>query len=278
MITSTFCHIPRIGVKTESRLWEAGALDWTNFEDAAPAVLGKGALAVATDILSESRERLDAKDAAWFDSGLPASESWRLFGEFANDIGYLDIETTGLGARGDHITTIALYGRGELKTYVYGQNLDQFEEDVQAFKVLATYNGKCFDVPIIEGHFGSRLNHAHIDLRYVLGALGYKGGLKRVEKRLGLDRDGLDGVDGYFAVLLWNEYDKYADEAALETLLAYNAADAVNLELLLAKAYNMRIESTPFTLTRQVDEPAPPPEQFHADPECVERVRAKYGV
>jgi len=278
MITSTFCHIPRIGVKTEQRLWEAGASDWDAFVHAAPAVLGKGSLATAASALDESRKRLDAGDAAWFDESLPAAESWRLYADFADDIGYLDIETTGLGARGDHITTIALYGRGELRTYVYGQNLDEFEQDVQDFNVLATYNGKCFDVPIIEGHFGQRLPQAHIDLRYVLGSLGYKGGLKRVEKALGLDRDGLDGVDGYFAVLLWNEYDKYADDAALETLLAYNAADAVNLERLLAKAYNMHVEDTPFSLTRMMDEPVAPEDKFHADPACVERVRARYGV
>jgi hypothetical protein len=278
MITSTFCHIPRIGVKTEVRLWEAGASNWDAFETAAPDVLGPGALSMAADRLDESRERLAAREAAWFAAGLPASESWRLFGEFADDTGYLDIETTGLGARGDHITTIALYGRGELRTYVWGENLDDFEDDVLEFGVLATFNGKCFDVPIIERHFGGRLPHAHIDLRHVMSALGYKGGLKRVEKSLGLHRDGLDGVDGYFAVLLWNEWDKYADPAALETLLAYNAADAVNLERLLVMAYNMRLESTPFSLSRLVNEPPAPPERFFADRDCVARVRARYGV
>jgi uncharacterized protein YprB with RNaseH-like and TPR domain len=50
------------------------------------------------------------------------------------------------------------------------------------------YNGKTFDVPFIEKYFGIRMNHAHIDLRYVLKSLGYAGGLKRCEKALGLDR------------------------------------------------------------------------------------------
>jgi hypothetical protein len=278
MITSTFCHIPRIGVKTESRLWRAGAADWDAFETAAAGVLGQGVISTAQERLLESRERLDAGDASWFTANLPVSESWRLYGEFAEQVGYLDIETTGLGARGDHITTIALYGRGELRTYVWGDNLDDFENDVMEFKVIASYNGKCFDVPIIERHFGGSLPQAHVDLRHVLSALGYKGGLKRVEKSLGLGRNDLDGVDGYFAVLLWNEWDKYGDESALETLLAYNAADAVNLERLLAMAYNMRLENTPFSLSRAVDEPPAPAERFCADPDCVARVRARYGV
>ena len=47
---------------------------------------------------------------------------------------------------------------------------------------------------------------------------------------MGLDRGYLEGVDGYFAVLLWREYELYHDQEALETLLAYNIADTVNLE------------------------------------------------
>jgi len=56
-------------------------------------------------------------------------------------------------------------------------------------------------------------------LRYVLKSLGYSGGLKSCEKALGLDRGDLDGVDGYFAVLLWRDYQKKHNEKALETLL-----------------------------------------------------------
>ena len=65
-----------------------------------------------------------------------------------------------------------------------------------------TYNGKSFDIPFIESHFGAKLTHAHIDLRYILASLGYRGGLKGCEKQLGIDRGDLKNVDGYFAVLL----------------------------------------------------------------------------
>jgi len=51
--------------------------------------------------------------------------------------------------------------------------------------------------------FGIELNQVHIDLRYVLRSLGYTGGLKGCEKQAGIDRGNLEGVDGYFAVLLW---------------------------------------------------------------------------
>ena len=53
-------------------------------------------------------------------------------------------------------------------------------------KFLITYNGKLFDIPFIENFFNVELNHAQIDLRYILKSLGYVGGLKSCEKQLGL--------------------------------------------------------------------------------------------
>jgi uncharacterized protein YprB with RNaseH-like and TPR domain len=278
MLSHTFCHIPRIGVKTESRLWEAGIHTWEDFLARGSGDMGKGLYATARAGLEESLRRLDSRDAGWFQAGLPSAEAWRLYGDFSDKAAFLDIETTGLGARGDHITTIALYAGGELRTYVWGDNLDDFQDHVREFELIVSFNGKCFDQPIIERHFGIELPRAHIDLRYVAASLGLKGGLKSVEKRLGISRDGVDGVDGWFAVLLWNEWDKYADEAALQTLLAYNAADAVNLERLLVHCYNARLERTPFYLGRCLPDANYPQIPFQADMECVERVRSRYGV
>ena len=51
-------------------------------------------------------------------------------------------------------------------------------------KGIVSYNGKSFDVPFIENYFGIQLSHAQIDLRYVLGSLGYIGGLKGCERQL----------------------------------------------------------------------------------------------
>ena len=85
-------------------------------------------------------------------------------------------------------------------------NLDDFVNDIEKYQVIVSYNGKSFDIPFLERFFRIRLHHAQIDLRYVLARLGVKGGLKGCEKQLGLHRGNLDGVDGYFAVLLWHRY------------------------------------------------------------------------
>ena len=77
------------------------------------------------------------------------------------------------------ITTVALYDGAVIRTYVRGENLDKFPAGVAQYDLLVTFNGRCFDVPFCEAQFpGLRLDQTHIDLRYVLRSLGYRGGLK----------------------------------------------------------------------------------------------------
>jgi uncharacterized protein YprB with RNaseH-like and TPR domain len=81
------------------------------------------------------------------------------------------------------------------------------------------------------------LPSVHIDLRFLLKNLGLTGGLKRIEKEVGLVReDEIDGLNGYEAVMLWKDY-QWGDKAALEKLIRYNTADIVNLEPLMEMAF-----------------------------------------
>ena len=201
MLEQTFCHIPGIGTKTEQGLWKAGIRNWR--EVAGHPGLPPRRAAVLTQHVGESLARLEKRDASFFAERLPANQHWRLFPHFRDRLAYLDIETTGLGNPGDHITTIALYDGQAIRHYVHGGNLLDFKQDIRAYNLLVTFNGKCFDVPFIESYFGMQLPTPHIDLRYVLASLGYRGGLKQIERTLGFDRGDLAEVDGYFAVILW---------------------------------------------------------------------------
>jgi len=80
----------------------------------------------------------------------------------------------------------------------------------------------------------------------VLFSLGFRGGLKGCERQLGMGRGDLKDIDGYFAVLLWDEYQRTGDQKVLDTLLAYNIQDTINLENLMVTAYNMKLRQTPF--------------------------------
>ena len=80
-------------------------------------------------------------------------------------------------------------------------------------------------------------------------------------------------IDGFFAVLLWDEYQRTGDPKALDTLLAYNIQDTLNLENLMVTAYNMRLKDTPFYKTHLIEESSPPVNPYRVDMETVDRIK-----
>ena len=277
MLKNTFCHIPLISLKTESHLWGMGASSW---EDVKPEVLSAFTWKKRENMnryLEESAVHLAASNPMFFVDLLPTNQHWRLFPEFRTTTAFLDIETTGLSLYDDLITTAALYDGKRLRTYVDGRNLSQLREDIGAYNLIVTYNGKRFDVPFLEQYFSIHIEAAHIDLRYVLSSLGVSGGLKRCERRMGIKRQGVRAVDGFTAVLLWNEYRESHSSKALESLLAYNSMDAINLETLMVKAYNRKIKETPFVKTHKIPVPTIPTIPFKVDHKIIRRMKEEYS-
>lgn len=280
MLKNTFLHFPGIGLKTERRLWNGGICSWDDLEnklgmEKEPRSAGKKLPPSFKNQLEISRKNYEERKASFFAGRLPPNQAWRLFADFRGNAAFLDIETTGLGGDGDHITTISLYDGRSLSYYVWGENMQDFPRDIARYSLLVTYNGKCFDLPFIERYFKIKLDqHAHLDLRFILAGLGYKGGLKSCEKQLGISRGDLEGVDGYMAVLLWQEYRRHGNIRALETLLSYNMEDTINLELLAYLAYNELIAFTPFQECKLALPPSSRVEvPFKAAPEIIEKLR-----
>ncbi len=274
MLTHSFIHLPGIGAKTEENLWKAGIHNWHQWPGTAPVKLPNSSFSQLSRFVQTSLTEL-GNGPDFFSKNLPANEQWRLFSHFRERTAYLDIETTGLGPDAE-ITTVALYDGCKVRCYVNGKNLEEFEKDIWKYEILVTYNGKGFDIPVLERWFHIKLTHAHIDLRFILAKLGFKGGLKGCEKQLGINRGALDGVDGYFAVLLWHDYINNHNEKALETLLAYNIEDTVNLELLLIEAYNRNILTTPFGKNLLLEHPKAPEIPYSPDLSTVERLRNRF--
>lgn len=244
MLQNTFLHIQGIGPKTERLLWRRGIQCWDDFFRRTEPAFSDARDRFIEGELRRSVEHLG--DIRFFEKRLPPGEFWRLFGEFRDRAAYLDIETSG-GLNGmDEITVIGLYDGREVFSFVNGRDLDRFEERVSAYDLLVTFNGSLFDLPFIRRAFPHiSLPPGHIDLRFVLKRLGYSGGLKAIEKALGVGRDaGIDGLNGYDAVRLWQAHQE-GRPGALDRLLAYNRADIVNLEPLMLMAYNrLRLEKT----------------------------------
>jgi uncharacterized protein YprB with RNaseH-like and TPR domain len=272
MLRHTFCHIPGIGPRTESALWGAGILTWEGL--LAQPALPASRLSVrrsCADHVRESVRHYAAGNPAYFGARLPAGQRWRLFHDFRGSCAYLDIETTGLGMA-DAITTICLYDGRRLRSYVRGNNLDAFPQDVRDYDLLVTYNGSTFDLPFLARHFGTGFEQAHIDLRFVLGGLGIRGGLKGCERQLGVGRPGMEELDGYTAVLLWREYQRGGGQTALETLLAYNTQDVLNLERLMVEAHNRNVAGTPFADGYRLPQPPVRRNPFPVDAALVRRL------
>ena len=277
MLRNTFCHIPGIGIRTERRLWSAGLKSWDQARSGGEIPLGPITAERLARGAAQSEAHLARRDWRYFHQSLPANQQWRLFAEFRHTAAYLDIETTGLGGVDDYITTIALYDGRAIRHYVHGRNLDDFARDIARYGLLITYNGLSFDAPFIRRRLDVPLDQAHIDLRYVLADLGYRGGLKGCERQLGLARGALSDVDGFFAVLLWYDYVRNRNPLALETLLAYNMLDVVNLATLMAMAYNLKLRGTPFAHANRLPVPLPPKIPFEPDRATIERIKREHG-
>jgi len=239
MLERTFIHAQGVGPSTERRLWRAGADSWAAFL-ARPEHfrLPSGRLALLRAVVEQSPGALEAGDYGFFRSRLPPREHWRALHSFRGRVGYLDIETDG-GAECDSITVIGLADARGFRQFVRGENLLEFEEAVEGLAVLVTYFGGGFDLPVLRAAFPrARLDQLHVDLCPTLRRLGFVGGLKAVERQLGIRRPpevaALSGAD---AVRLWRGV-SWGNPEARDLLLAYNREDVVNLEPLARFAFN----------------------------------------
>lgn len=144
---------------------------------------------------------------------------------------YLDIETDSRR----RITVVGVFRptvgpRQWVAPQLSGEELREF---LRGIEVLFTYNGARFDLPVIREQLNVDLakEFAHQDLMYDCWGRCLFGGLKKVERRLGIHRD-TEGVDGREAIALWDRFSRGGDREALEVLLRYNREDVENLESL----------------------------------------------
>jgi uncharacterized protein YprB with RNaseH-like and TPR domain len=239
MLRQTFLHIRGVGYRTEERLWRAGVTSWDAFpEGRTKARIPRTLARRIEDELDRSKEALRRQTYRYFAENLTPREHWRAWPDFRTDVAFLDIETTGLSIGRDGVTVVGLYDGKRKRSFIKGINLEELPRALEPVKMLVTFNGQRFDVPFLRRAFPrTRLDQIHIDLVHPLHRLGFYGGLKRVESRLGIERSAeTAGLSGFDAVQLWHAYEQGEDDA-LDLLVAYNLEDVVNLEVLAEFAY-----------------------------------------
>ncbi len=136
---------------------------------------------------------------------------------------YLDIETdwdrnlTLVGFHSEVTGVVQLVG-GDITA-------DRLRTELPSGGNLYTYNGHCFDLPVIHKQLGLHLRtlfDSH-DLRWICQRNGIRGGQKSIEERIGVRRQ-LTGLSGMDAMVLWTQH-LQGDPDALTTLLGYNRED-----------------------------------------------------
>jgi len=182
-------------------------------------------------------------NSVFFGDKLPNREVWRTYRNFQKSACFFDIETTGLDKQRNKVTTVSVYRNGESKTFVRGQDLtaENLRKEFHKASVIVSFNGKMFDRPFLEHNFDVNINNPHIDLMHTCKRINLSGGLKKIEKELGIERD-LEDIDGREAIRLWKKYEKNGNEQALNKLIKYNQYDTENLQQLLETTHKQLTE------------------------------------
>jgi hypothetical protein len=239
MLKQTFIHLPGVGHRTEAYFWRQGLTTWEDFLSATQvAGFSRYRVRRLKDQLQESLDRVG--NPTYFAQRLQPGEHWRLFRHCRPRAAYLDIETTGTFWPGLTVTVVGLYDGVEMRQFVHGHNLHELPRALEGLDLLVTFNGTQFDLPVLRANFPELvLPPVHVDLRFLLARLGFKGGLKKIEPRFGIHRpEEVDGMDGYMAVILWERFQR-GDRTALDLLLKYNREDVINLEVLMEEGFRL---------------------------------------
>ena len=166
---------------------------------------------------------------------------------------FFDTETTGLnGGVGNHAFLVALAWRMKsallMRQYVLPDPslelpfLEAIAADMGASGALVSYNGKTFDVPVLEGRLlmarrsPDCLDLPHLDLlhpsrRLFKARLGACN-LQNVEAMV-LGRDRGEDIPGFLIPEMYFTYLRHRDPAVLREVVAHNRQDVVSLSLLL---------------------------------------------
>ena len=192
-------------------------------------------------MLSRAKTALFKFDSSYFKNMLDHAESWRLYDFFRGEAVFIDIEASGVSS-GDSITVIGLFDGIETKTMINGVNLDIgiLKKELKKYKILVSFNGSSFDIPFLKKRYPDLIpDIPHIDLRHCCSRIGLTGGLKEIEKQLGIKRDNeiVERIYGGDPYRLWRMYRAGGDKHYLNLLVEYNEEDVINLKPIAEHCY-----------------------------------------
>ncbi|HTL50981.1 MAG TPA: ribonuclease H-like domain-containing protein [Planctomycetota bacterium] len=285
MLRKTFLCFPGITPALERRLWNAGVSSWDELPSQTAAGILKEDHAALCAMIPEFDRRLGLGDAEFFERRLKGAQKLRLVHDFHANMAAVDIETSGIVIEAGITTLVGICTPDGLHCFLADSDLGDAPALLSRHPVIVTFNGSRFDLPILRKEFGGPWGYAglkreqthwgggeptlfadlpappaaqaHIDLMHAMREIGFRGGLKKIEKQVGLKRpDGIDGYDGYQAVQTWRQWAAERPHAedetldALKQLIAYNLYDCANLLIMARFAFNDLVSKNDYPFRR----------------------------
>lgn len=137
-----------------------------------------------------------------------------------------------------YITVVGFYHEDTgLKQLVWPRlSAEMLAAELPDAEHIYTFNGNMFDLKVIRQKLGINLldRYKSRDLMYDCRSQGLTGGLKAVERRLGIGRT-QPPLDNSQIQYCWTRWKHRQDEEALSRLLKYNEEDVMNLVTLRRK-------------------------------------------
>lgn len=267
MLTKSFIFAKSMTEELERALWSKGLTSWEllrKHPGEAAEVMGQSRSQKLIEAVMQAEQALARKDTAWFKNHWPERELWRLWHGYSDltRIALVDIETTGLTPGYDQITVIGLADGNAAKVFVAGRPmagddvLEKFRDVIKSYDLVVTFNGANFDIPFIEKQFRDvnfKFEQPHLDLLWPARSMGLNGGLKDMEKQIGITRPiDIKEMRGLEAIQLWGAW-KNGDQAAYHRLTTYCKADCINLKEFADHVYEKKWEKTYTQYAKDVD-------------------------
>ncbi|MBI4016088.1 MAG: ribonuclease H-like domain-containing protein [Candidatus Aenigmarchaeota archaeon] len=231
MFRQSFIFLPSVSYAKESAIWRQGITDWNEFITSSKVKgFSRTTKEQADEKIRQVKRLFYNDEIKLLAEVLPNKEHWRLYDDYKSEAVFLDVETEG---EYGNITVVGLFDGENTKTFVRGINMDRktIQQEIAKYKLLITYNGSSFDLPVIKRFFQLNPIVPHIDLRGVCSRIRLTGGLKSIEKQLGIKRpESIKYVNGNDAAELWHCWKATGDRDFLDMLVTYNEEDIVNLK------------------------------------------------
>ncbi len=245
MIKNTFQILDRVGTRKEKIIWKQGIHDWNSFRSKETIEgISHQKKSFYDRQLKKAAAALHKGCSDYFCSQLPSNETWRLYDHFKEDSVFLDIEAEGVGRNAD-ITVIGIFDGLDTKTMIKGINMDYhvLKSELSKYKLIITFNGSSFDIPFIKKRYDILPDVPAIDIRHCCSRIGLTGGLKNIEKNLGIGRNEIiEKFHGGDPLALWKMYKATGDDYYLKLLVEYNEDDCVNLKKIMNHCYERLCE------------------------------------